>query len=290
MSETADDGSMADALVVAISQSGTTTDTNRSIDMVRERGARTLAIVNRRDSDLTFKVDGVIYTSSGRDIEMSVASTKAFYAQITAGALLALHIARLKGRRDEAFVSGQIQRLLEMPDHMRRVLAMSERIRASAERLAVTKTYWATVGSGPNKASADEIRIKLSELCYKTISSDYVEDKKHIDLSSEPLIIVCAAGARPTVIGDIVKDTAIFKAHKAIPVVICDEGEERFVPYAEDVFQVPKVDEHLAPILNTLVGHLWDITPPCPSTRAHASCSVSTRASSGPSATPPHGG
>jgi glucosamine--fructose-6-phosphate aminotransferase (isomerizing) len=84
-----------------------------------------------------------------------------------------------------------------------------------------------------------------------------VEDKKHIDLSSEPLIIVCAAGARPTVIGDIVKDTAIFKAHKAIPVVICDEGEERFVPYAEDVFQVPKVDEHLAPILNTLVGHLW---------------------------------
>jgi len=257
MSETAEGGSMADALVVAISQSGTTTDTNRSVDMVRERGARTLAIVNRRDSDLTFKVDGVIYTSSGRDIEMSVASTKAFYAQITAGALLALHIARLKGRRDEAFVSGQIQRLLEMPDHMRRVLAMAERIRASAERLAVTKTYWATVGSGPNKASADEIRIKLSELCYKTISSDFVEDKKHIDLSSEPLIIVCAAGARPTVIGDIVKDTAIFKAHKATPVVICDEGEERFVPYAEDVFQVPKVDEHLAPILNTLVGHLW---------------------------------
>jgi glucosamine--fructose-6-phosphate aminotransferase (isomerizing) len=257
MSETAGDGSMADALVVAISQSGTTTDTNRSVDMVRERGARTLAIVNRRDSDLTFKVDGVIYTSSGRDIEMSVASTKAFYAQITAGALVGLHIARLKGRRDDDFVSGQIQRLLEIPDHMRRVLAMSERIRVSAQRLAVTKTYWATVGSGPNKASADEIRIKLSELCYKTISSDYVEDKKHIDLSSEPLIIVCAAGARPTVIGDIVKDTAIFKAHKATPVVICDEGEERFAPYAEDVFQVPKVDEHLAPILNTLVGHLW---------------------------------
>ncbi|MCK7511533.1 MAG: SIS domain-containing protein [Desulfobacterales bacterium] len=79
---------MADALVIAISQSGTTTDTNRSVDMVRQRGAHTLAIVNRRDSDLTFKVDGVMYTSSGRDIEMSVASTKAFYAQIIAGALL----------------------------------------------------------------------------------------------------------------------------------------------------------------------------------------------------------
>jgi glucosamine--fructose-6-phosphate aminotransferase (isomerizing) len=71
------------------------------------------------------------------------------------------------------------------------------------------------------------------------------------------LIIVCAAGTRPTVIGDIIKDTAIFKAHKAAPVVICDEGEDRFDPYADDVFQVPPVEEHLAPILNTLVGHLW---------------------------------
>jgi glucosamine--fructose-6-phosphate aminotransferase (isomerizing) len=257
LGEEADRHAMADALVVAISQSGTTTDTNRSVDMVRQRGAHTLAIVNRRDSDLTFKVDGVMYTSSGRDIEMSVASTKAFYAQIIAGALLGLHIAQLKGRRDASFVSAEIERLLAMPGHMRRILGMAERIRTSAQRLAVAKTYWAAVGSGPNKASADEIRIKLSELCYKTISSDFVEDKKHIDLSSEPLIIVCAAGTRSTVIGDIIKDTAIFKAHKATPVVICDDGEDRFDPYAEDVFQVPVVSEHLAPILNTLVGHLW---------------------------------
>ena len=85
----------SDALVIAISQSGTTTDTNRTVEMVKERGAHTLAIVNRRDSDITFKVDGVMYTSSGRDIEMSVASTKAFYSQIIAGALLGLFFARI---------------------------------------------------------------------------------------------------------------------------------------------------------------------------------------------------
>jgi glucosamine--fructose-6-phosphate aminotransferase (isomerizing) len=225
--------------------------------MVRERGARTLAIVNRRDSDLTFKVDGVLYTSSGRDIEMSVASTKAFYSQIVAGALLSLFIAGLKGRRDEVFITQELRQLLALPEKMRRVIAMQDTIAASAKRLAVTKTYWAAVGSGPNKASADEIRIKLSELCYKTISSDFVEDKKHIDLSSEPLIIVCAAGCRSTVIGDIVKDTAIFKAHKATPIIIADEGEDRFTPFAEDVFHVPRTSEHLAPVLNTLVGHLW---------------------------------
>ncbi|MGD9055282.1 MAG: SIS domain-containing protein [Desulfobacterales bacterium] len=248
---------MTDTLVVAISQSGTTTDTNRTVDMVKERGAYTLAIVNRRDSDITFKVDGVMYTSSGRDIEMSVASTKAFYSQIVAGAILGLYIARLKNRRDDAFVDQETRRLLVLPSHMRKVLAMREAIKQSAMKLAVTKTYWAAVGSGPNKAAADEIRIKLSELCYKTISSDYVEDKKHIDLSSEPLIIVCAAGSRSTVIGDIIKDTAIFKAHKATPVVIVNEGEDRFKPYAADVFHVPAVEEHLAPVLNTLVGHIW---------------------------------
>ncbi len=250
-------GGVADMLVVAISQSGTTTDTNRAVDMVRARGAHTLAIVNRRESDITFKVDGVMYTSSGRDVEMSVASTKAFYAQIVAGALLGLYMAQIKGRRGPEFVSAEIEALLALPDQMRRILAMKERIGESARRHAVRKTYWATVGSGPNKTSADEIRIKLSELCYKTISSDYVEDKKHIDLSSEPLIIVCAAGSGSTVIGDIIKDTAIFQAHKATPIVIADENETRFDPYAADVFHVPAVGEHLAPIVNTLVGHLW---------------------------------
>ncbi|MGD9366133.1 MAG: SIS domain-containing protein, partial [Desulfobacteraceae bacterium] len=257
LDEQGGDGSMQDALVIAISQSGTTTDTNRAVDMVKARGAHTLAIVNRRDSDITFKVDGVVYTSSGRDIEMSVASTKAFYSQIVAGALVGLKIAEIKGKRSPGFVADEVKSLLQLPDQMRSVLKMREKIKASAERLAPARTYWAAVGSGPNKAAADEIRIKLSELCYKTISSDYVEDKKHIDLSSEPLIIVCAAGTIPTVIGDIIKDTAIFKAHKATPVVIIDEGDDRFDAYAEDVFHVPAVAPHLAPILNTLAGHLW---------------------------------
>jgi glutamine---fructose-6-phosphate transaminase (isomerizing) len=249
--------SMTDTLMIAISQSGTTTDTNRTVDMVRERGGLTIAIVNRRDSDITFKADGVIYTSSGRDIEMSVASTKAFYSQIVAGAILGLYLAKLKGRRNAGFVSDEIATLLRLPEQMTEVFSLKPEIKASAEKLALSRTYWATVGSGPNKASADEIRIKLSELCYKTISSDFVEDKKHIDLSSEPLIIVCAAGTRGNVIGDIVKDAAIFKAHKAIPIVIADEGEHRFDPYAEDIFRVPVTSEHLAPVLNTLVGHIW---------------------------------
>ena len=97
---------MSDTLVVAISQSGTTTDTNRTVDLVRDRGATVLAIVNRRGSDLTDKSDGVLYTSDGRDVEMSVASTKAFYAQIAAGFLLAWSIAEeVGGTVDPALVA-----------------------------------------------------------------------------------------------------------------------------------------------------------------------------------------
>jgi len=247
----------SDTLVTAISQSGTTTDTNRAVDMARERGAWTLAIVNRRDSDITFKVDGVLYTSNGRDIEMSVASTKAYYSQIAAGAVLGLRLAQLLGRRSEEFLRSEIELLWRLPSLMRKVLDKQTEISRSADRLAVTRKYWAVVGSGPNKISADEIRIKLSELCYKTISSDAVEDKKHIDLSAEPLIFVCAAGNREDVVGDIIKDTAIFRAHQALPVVVTTEGETRFNAYAETVIQVPHVPGRFAPILNTLAGHLW---------------------------------
>jgi len=247
----------ADTLVAAVSQSGTTTDTNRAVDLARERGAWTMAIVNRRDSDITFKVDGVLYTSNGRDIEMSVASTKAYYSQIVAGAVLGLKLAQLIGCRSEEFLRSEIELLWRLPALMRRVLEKQPEIARSAERLAVTRKYWAVVGSGQNKISADEIRIKLSELCYKTISSDAVEDKKHIDLSAEPLIFVCAAGNSEDVVGDIIKDTAVFRAHQALPVVVTTEGENRFNPYAETVIQVPHVPARFAPILNTLAGHLW---------------------------------
>jgi len=121
----------------------------------------------------------------------------------------------------------------------------------------VNKRYWAVVGSGPNKAAADEIRIKLSELCYKTISSDVVENKKHIDLSAEPLILVCGSGNPQTVVEDIVKDVAIFKAHKAAVVVFAEEGDHRFDQIADAVINLPSAPSPLPVILNTMAGHLW---------------------------------
>ncbi|MBU2053727.1 MAG: SIS domain-containing protein [Proteobacteria bacterium] len=254
---------LSDTLVIPITQSGTTTDTNRAVALASQRGAGVIAIVNRRQSDITSKADGVFYTSDGRDIEMAVASTKAFYSQIVAGNLLALYFAEVLGTVPAERLTAQVRRLEQAPEMMRRVLARKEEIRRSVERLAKQKRYWAVVGSGPNKAAADEIRIKLSELCYKTVSSDVVENKKHIDLSAEPLILVCAAGSPEAVTADIVKDVAIFKAHKSAVVVFADEDERRFDPIADAVIPIPRAPMPLPVILNTMAGHLWGYYAAC---------------------------
>jgi len=252
-----------DTLVIPITQSGTTTDTNRAVAMAAERGAKVIAIVNRRQSDITARADGVFYTSDGRDIEMAVASTKAFYSQIVAGHILALNLARLLSTLSDGRIAEELRLLEQAPELMGKVLARKEEIRGAVERLAKGKRYWAVVGSGPNKAAADEIRIKLSELCYKTISADVVENKKHIDLSAEPLILVCASGSPETVMGDIVKDVAIFKAHKSAVVVFSDEGEERLNTIADAVIPIPRAPLPLPVILNTMAGHLFGYYAAC---------------------------
>lgn len=246
---------MSDTLAIAVSQSGTTTDTNRTVDLLRARGAAVIGIVNRRASDLVDKADGILYTSDGRDVEMSVASTKAFYAQVAAGALLACAISEAAGLGSDQRRHQLLAGLRTLPDAMRAVLAKRDEIADAARRLAPSKRYWAVVGNGPNQVAAEEVRIKLSELCYKSIASDVTEDKKHIDLSSEPLILVCAAGLRGSTADDVAKETAIFRAHKATPIVIADEGEVRYTAAA--TITVPAVDPALGFVLSAMVGHLF---------------------------------
>jgi glucosamine--fructose-6-phosphate aminotransferase (isomerizing) len=247
---------MHDTLVVAISQSGTTTDTNRTVDVVRGRGATVVSIVNRRNSDLVDRSDGVLYTSDGRDVEMSVASTKAFYSQIAAGFLLALGIARETGSLEAGDERELLAALRELPDLMRAVIDRRDAIAGVAQRHAPSKRYWAVVGNGVNRIAAMELRIKLSELCYKSIACDVTEDKKHIDLSSEPLVLVCATGLVGSNADDVAKEVAIYRAHRATPIVIATEGDGRFAGAVETI-TVPASHPALGFVLSTVAGHLF---------------------------------
>jgi glucosamine--fructose-6-phosphate aminotransferase (isomerizing) len=246
---------MSDTLAIAVSQSGTTTDTNTTVDLLRARGAAVVGIVNRRGSDLVDKADGVLFTSDGRDVEMSVASTKAFYAQVAAGALLACAISAAAGCGTDQRRHELLTGLQALPEAMRAVLGRRAEIGEVARRFAPSKRYLSVLGNGPNKVAAEEVRIKLSELCYKSISADVTEDKKHIDLSSEPLLFVCAAGLQGSTADDVAKETAIFRAHKATPIVVADEGETRFAAAA--TITVPAVDHALGFVLSAMAGHLF---------------------------------
>lgn len=247
---------MSDTLVIAISQSGTTTDTNRTVDLARSRGASVLAIVNRRGSELAAKADGVLYTSDGRDVEMSVASTKAFYSQVSAGALLSCALSSALGSGTDAARHQLLTALRTVPDAMNRVLEMRPQIAQAARQFAPARRYWTVVGNGFNAVAAEEVRIKLSELSYKSIACDITEDKKHIDLSCEPMIFVCAAGLSDGTAADVAKEIAIFRAHKALPIVVATQGEQRF-DAAAAVISVPQVDPNVAFILSVMVGHIF---------------------------------
>ncbi|MCJ7439160.1 MAG: SIS domain-containing protein [Acidimicrobiia bacterium] len=246
---------MRDTLIVAVSQSGTTTDTNRTVDVARDRGAFVIAIVNRRNSDLVDKSDGVLFTSDGRDVEMSVASTKAFYAQIAAGTLLAVAIADAVGGLDAAWSYRLLAGLRELPAAMSELIDRRDEIAVVAQRHVLSRRYWAVVGNGVNAIAANEIRIKLSELCYKAIACDVTEDKKHIDLSSEPLIIVCAAGLVGSNADDVGKEVAIYRAHRAAPIVIANDATR--YPAALETITVRAVHPELDFVLATAVGHLF---------------------------------
>ncbi|MYA06643.1 MAG: SIS domain-containing protein [Holophagales bacterium] len=248
---------MRDTLVVAVSQSGTTTDTLRTVNLAQRRGARAIAIVNRRNSDLADRADGVLYTSDGRDVEMSVASTKAFYSQIAAGMLLAVAIAdQVAGGPDERPAADRLLReLRNLPGAMERTLTLRSAIAAAAREYAPRLRDWSVVGNGLDRIAAEEIRIKLSELCYKAIACDATEDKKHIDLSSEPLILVCATGVQGSTAADTRKEIDVYRAHRATPIVIASEGAA--FPSAAAVIEVPEVPPELSFVLATVVGHLF---------------------------------
>ena len=123
-----------DMLVIAISQSGTTTDTNRTVDVAGSKGAWVHAVVNRRNSPLVSKAHSYSYTSDGRDVEMAVASTKAFYSQIAAGKLIALLLATELKTLTDGEIFQEMEDLERLPADIEWVLDQEDSIREVAEQ------------------------------------------------------------------------------------------------------------------------------------------------------------
>src|SRR5690606_5612084 len=143
--------------------------------------------------------------------------------------------------------------LTKIPEQLQALHRTSDRIAAIAAEHATRYPFWSVVGSGANRVAAEEVRIKASELCYRTISADAVENKKHIDLSAEAFVLVCVAGAPPHQLTDLIKVIEIINAHRNHAIVICDQPTEHLWPKGS-VLPVPAAHPKLAWILGVAAG------------------------------------
>src|SRR5207249_7879653 len=126
-------------LTVPISQSGETADTLAALQEAMGQGSRAVAICNVVGSSVAREADGVIYTRAG--IEIGVASTKAFTAQLAAVSLLALRLGIARGFLDPARAREIVREIWRAPELMRGLLRQSDRIREAAERFADRRDF-----------------------------------------------------------------------------------------------------------------------------------------------------
>ena len=184
-----------DTLVIAISQSGETEDTKAGIEEAKSRGLRVLAIVNAPGSAITRMSDGVIYTNAGPEI--SVASTKAYTAQICALYLLSLHLGELHGMIDGERMKRRLSKLGETAVLMRQMLAPDSAFQVAVKRAAEVVRYSEDalfIGRGFGYPSALEGALKLKEISYIHAEGYPAGELKH-----GPLALIDAKRGTPIV-------------------------------------------------------------------------------------------
>jgi glutamine---fructose-6-phosphate transaminase (isomerizing) len=238
-------------LLLGISQSGETADTLAAMRLARSRGATVLALTNVRGSQVTREADGVLFTEAGT--EVGVAATKTFTAQVAALALLALRLAEARGTlpgREAAAIADDLRRL---PDLIERSLVAAEPwARRAADALAEAPLVM-FLGRHAGTAVAQEGALKLKEVAYVPCDAYAAGEMKHgpIALLAPGTPVVCVATDAP-MLEKLLSNMAEVRARGAHVLAVVTEGDDRPVPYADDVVAVPPVRWELQPLLAVL--------------------------------------
>jgi len=234
-------------LTVPISQSGETADTLAALREARDQGSRTVAICNVVGSSLAREADGVLYTRAG--IEIGVASTKAFTAQLTAVTLLALKLGLARGFVDQALVRQVVKSLWEIPELMPLVLEQSDAIRQAVTRFASSRGFL-YLGRGVNYPLALEGALKLKEISYIHAEGYAAGEMKHgpIALVDHQMPVVCVVpkGAHYEKTMSNIEEV---KARGGIVIAIATAGDEEIQDHADVVIPIPSTLDWTQPLL-----------------------------------------
>src|SRR5881296_2934912 len=241
-------------LTVPISQSGETADTLAALREARDHGSRTVAICNVVGSSLAREADGVVYTRAG--IEIGVASTKAFTAQLAAVTLLALKLGLARDLVDPALVRQVVKGLSELPDLMSVVLGQSDAIRRVAERF-VACDHFLYLGRGLHFPLALEGALKLKEISYIHAEGYPAGEMKHgpIALIDRRMPVVAIA-PRGSTYEKMTSNLEEVKARDGVVIAVATEGDEEIEAKADLVIPIPPSLEWLQPILIALALQL----------------------------------
>ena len=239
-----------DTLVIGISQSGETADTLAAMRLAREKGARTLAITNMLGSQITREVDSVLYTRCG--MEVGVAASKTFTAQVALLSLIALKLAEVRRTVPPDEIEFILDELYALPTKMTAFLEGSHPIEEIAER-HYEKPFFLYLGRHIGLPVALEGALKLKEISYIPTEAYSAGEMKHgpIALLDQETPVVCVA-TNSHVYDKVVSNIQEVRARGAHVIAIATDGNEDIQHHADDVVYVPSSPAFLQAVLAAL--------------------------------------
>ena len=238
-----------DSTILAVSQSGETTDTLGAVMYARDRAATVLALTNVVDSTLTRISRVYVVQQSGPEI--GVAATKTFTSQLSVLAQLALRVAKKRGKVSQDEMDYLADKLTELPDAVEAVIqTQDEKVRQIAKKYRDAKAFL-FLGRGISTATAYEGGLKLMEIAYVPAIAFPAGESKHGPIGlvepGFPVVFICPKDeTHKTVIGNIME----MKARGGSIIALMEEGDEEIKKLADDYVEVPKgIGDVLSPIL-----------------------------------------
>lgn len=241
-------------LIVAISQSGETMDTLMATRYARELGAKVLAICNTQGATLPRESDATIYTHAGP--EVAVASTKALVAQITAGYLLGLYLAEVRGATLVTELHHMGRELLKVPALVSDVIENLVQARELGKEMANAKSVL-FLGRNVGFPVAMEGALKLKELAYIHAEGFAAGELKHgpialIEEGQPVIVIVPSIRDKDSLHPKVISNIQEIRARGAKVIAIAEEGDTEVAQWSEHVIFVPQTEPLFAAILTVI--------------------------------------
>jgi glucosamine--fructose-6-phosphate aminotransferase (isomerizing) len=235
-------------LVIGVSQSGETIDTIMATREAQRRGARVIAVSNIVDSSLAREADAVIYTRAG--LEVSVASTKAFVAQVAALELLALRLAQLRTTLSPSDVDAFFLGLNAVGPQVATVLERRAKFEAVAFELKGARDFF-FLGRHVGFPTALEGALKLKELSYLHAEGYPAGELKHGPLALiEPGVVVVAVATATTVAPRAFTSARLERIFSCIAGSVATDDDESIAAVADYVLRVPATEQMFTPMVD----------------------------------------